>query len=171
MRSAAGQQRSRRSTTTTSSNAWPARSGSWTSPSFSTSCSYGSRSQQPTGYRSTKHRPQSSPPTGGHSITRSGQSATSGTPNGASTSASNFQMSRTAPSQTPDAAQRTDALHLRRHSRTLAQRAELSPGILRAMQRASAFAVRQAERVLEAFGSRELISPLSVDNPSLDEDD
>ena len=39
------------------------------------------------------------------------------------------------------------------------------------MQRASAFAVRQAERVLEAFGSRKLISPLSVDNPSLDEDD
>jgi 2-keto-4-pentenoate hydratase len=39
------------------------------------------------------------------------------------------------------------------------------------MQSASADAVRQAERVLDAFDSRELIAPLTVDNPSLDVDD
>jgi 2-oxo-3-hexenedioate decarboxylase len=39
------------------------------------------------------------------------------------------------------------------------------------MQSASADAVRQAERVLAAFDSRELISPLTVDDPSLGTDD
>jgi 2-keto-4-pentenoate hydratase len=39
------------------------------------------------------------------------------------------------------------------------------------MQSASAGAVRQAQRVLDAFDSRELIAPLTVDNPSLNEDD
>jgi len=38
------------------------------------------------------------------------------------------------------------------------------------MQSASADAARQAARVLDAFDSLELISPLTVDNPSLDED-
>jgi 2-keto-4-pentenoate hydratase len=39
------------------------------------------------------------------------------------------------------------------------------------MQSASTDAVRQAERVLDAFDTRKLIAPLTVDNPSLDEDD
>jgi 2-keto-4-pentenoate hydratase len=39
------------------------------------------------------------------------------------------------------------------------------------MPSASSNAVREAERVLHAFDSGELIAPLTVDNPSLDEDD